>query len=121
MPMKMKVWPERTLQRSIYRQKPKFLAEYCKHAGRDGIENWHFYLIYNMFRSAGIIQGVYKRGLDGNASSKKLWSMLMLRERVRNEAGPWWNRARTAKALKLQQKKGHRTPLFKPQVFALMP
>jgi aminoglycoside phosphotransferase (APT) family kinase protein len=49
----------------------EFLAEYCKHAGRDGIENWHFYLIYNMFRSAGIIQGVYKRGLDGNASSEK--------------------------------------------------
>ena len=49
----------------------EFLAEYCKHAGRDGIDNWHFYLIYNMFRSAGIIQGVYKRGLDGNASSEK--------------------------------------------------
>ena len=49
----------------------EFLAEYCKHASRDGIENWHFYLIYNMFRSAGIIQGVYKRGLDGNASSEK--------------------------------------------------
>ena len=49
----------------------EFLAEYCKHAGRDGIDNWHFYLIYNIFRSAGIIQGVYKRGLDGNASSEK--------------------------------------------------
>lgn len=49
----------------------EFLAEYCKHAGRDGIENWPFYLVYNMFRSAGIIQGVYKRGLDGNASSEK--------------------------------------------------
>ena len=49
----------------------EFVAEYCKHAGREGIDNWHFYLIYNMFRSAGIIQGVYKRGLDGNASSAK--------------------------------------------------
>jgi aminoglycoside phosphotransferase (APT) family kinase protein len=49
----------------------EFVAEYCKHAGRSGIDNWHFYLIYNMFRSAGIIQGVYKRGLDGNASSAK--------------------------------------------------
>ncbi|MEC8348265.1 MAG: phosphotransferase [Pseudomonadota bacterium] len=49
----------------------EFVAEYCSHAGRDGIDNWHFYLIYNMFRSAGIIQGVYKRGLDGNASSAK--------------------------------------------------
>ncbi len=49
----------------------EFVAQYCKHAGRDKIENWHFYLIYNMFRSAAIIQGVYKRGLDGNASSAK--------------------------------------------------
>jgi aminoglycoside phosphotransferase (APT) family kinase protein len=49
----------------------EFVAEYCEHAGRDSIDNWHFYLIYNMFRSAGIIQGVYKRGLDGNASSAK--------------------------------------------------
>lgn len=49
----------------------EFVAAYCQHADRDKIENWHFYLIYNMFRSAGIIQGVYKRGLDGNASSQK--------------------------------------------------
>ncbi len=48
-----------------------FVAEYCKHAGRESIDNWLFYLVYNMFRSAAIIQGVYKRGLDGNASSAK--------------------------------------------------
>ena len=49
----------------------EFVAHYCQHAGLEGIENWTFYLAYNMFRSAGIIQGVYKRGLDGNASSAK--------------------------------------------------
>lgn len=49
----------------------EFIAEYCKYAGREKIDNWHFYVIYNMFRSAAIIQGVYKRGLDGNASSEK--------------------------------------------------
>jgi len=47
----------------------EFVAEYCRHAGLDRIDNWPFYVIYNMFRSAAIIQGVYKRGLDGNASS----------------------------------------------------
>jgi hypothetical protein len=26
---------------------------------------------HNLFRSAAIIQGVYKRGLDGNASSER--------------------------------------------------
>lgn len=49
----------------------EMVAEYCRHAGIDEIDNWPFYLIYNMFRSAAIIQGVYKRGLDGNASSEK--------------------------------------------------
>lgn len=47
----------------------EFTADYCRFAGRAGIENWDFYVIYNLFRSAAIIQGVYKRGLDGNASS----------------------------------------------------
>ena len=48
----------------------EFVAEYCRHAGRERVEHWLFYLIYNMFRSASIAQGVYKRGLDGNASSE---------------------------------------------------
>ena len=47
----------------------EFIADYNKFAGRAGIENWNFFVIYNLFRSAAIIQGVYKRGLDGNASS----------------------------------------------------
>ena len=49
----------------------EMLDTYCRYAGRDGIDNWVFYIAYNMFRSAAIIQGVYKRGLDGNASSAK--------------------------------------------------
>ncbi len=45
------------------------IDEYCRVAGRTGVENWGFYIAYNMFRSASIVQGVYKRGIDGNASS----------------------------------------------------
>ena len=45
------------------------LERYCKNTAREQINNWTFYLVYNLFRSAAIIQGVYKRGLDGNASS----------------------------------------------------
>jgi aminoglycoside phosphotransferase (APT) family kinase protein len=37
--------------------------------GRERIENWPFYLSFSVFRLASISQGVYKRGLDGNASS----------------------------------------------------
>lgn len=47
------------------------VASYCRYAGRDGIENFNFYLAFSMFRLASISQGVYKRGLDGNASSER--------------------------------------------------
>lgn len=46
------------------------IQTYCRYYGREKIADWLFYVIYNLFRSAGIIQGVYKRGLDGNASSE---------------------------------------------------
>ena len=46
-----------------------YVAAYCRHAGRGGIENWNFYLVLSLFRLAAIIQGVYYRGLQGNASS----------------------------------------------------
>ena len=46
-----------------------YVAAYCRHAGRGEIENWNFYLVLSLFRLAAIIQGVYYRGLQGNASS----------------------------------------------------
>ena len=49
----------------------RLLARYCALTGRPEIENWTFYLVYNLFRSAAIIQGVYKRGLDGIAASER--------------------------------------------------
>jgi aminoglycoside phosphotransferase (APT) family kinase protein len=46
-----------------------YVAAYCRHASRGEIENWNFYLVLSLFRLAAIIQGVYYRGLQGNASS----------------------------------------------------
>lgn len=48
-----------------------YIAAYCKRTGRDNIENWPFYVGFSLFRLASITQGVYKRGLDGNASSER--------------------------------------------------
>ncbi|WP_299075362.1 phosphotransferase family protein [uncultured Ruegeria sp.] len=48
-----------------------FVAQYCERRGIDRIENFGFYLAFNFFRMAGILQGVYKRALDGNASDPK--------------------------------------------------
>ncbi len=47
----------------------EFVEEYCRQTGREGITNWHFYMAFAFFRLASILQGVYKRGLMGTASS----------------------------------------------------
>jgi len=48
---------------------PQYIASYCARCGRGAIENWDFYLAYNLFRIAAILQGVAKRALEGTASS----------------------------------------------------
>jgi len=47
----------------------QYIASYCKRTGREGIEHWNFYLAYNLFRIAAILQGVMKRALEGTAAS----------------------------------------------------
>jgi aminoglycoside phosphotransferase (APT) family kinase protein len=46
-----------------------FVQKYCERRGLGGIDRFGFYLSFNFFRMAAIIQGVYKRALDGNASN----------------------------------------------------
>jgi aminoglycoside phosphotransferase (APT) family kinase protein len=46
-----------------------YIRRYCERTGRRGIEHWDFYLAYNLFRIAAILQGVYKRATEGIASS----------------------------------------------------
>ncbi len=48
----------------------EFVARYSQISGRDAESNWTFYVVFNLFRSAAIVQGVYKRGIDGIASSE---------------------------------------------------
>lgn len=45
------------------------IARYCAKTGRDGIDDWHVFLAFSLFRLAAILQGVYKRALDGNAAN----------------------------------------------------
>jgi len=47
-----------------------YLGSYCRRAGIESIPSWEFFLAFSIFRLASIVQGVYKRGLDGNASSQ---------------------------------------------------
>jgi aminoglycoside phosphotransferase (APT) family kinase protein len=48
-----------------------YLATYCKRLGREVLarEHWEYYIVFNMFRSVGILQGIAQRALQGNASS----------------------------------------------------
>jgi len=49
----------------------EYVAMYCRRTGRRGIPHWDFYLAYNMFRLAAILQGIMKRALDGTAASQQ--------------------------------------------------
>ena len=49
----------------------EYVDQYCQRRGIDRIDNWEFYLAFSFFRLAAICQGVAKRAVDGNASSKE--------------------------------------------------
>ncbi len=51
------------------------VARYSARTGRDGVPDLNFCLAYNMFRLASIVQGVYARSLQGNASSPEAKEM----------------------------------------------
>lgn len=50
----------------------EYIAKYCARTGKTiRKEDFSFYLAYNMFRMAGILQGIMKRYVDGTASSEQ--------------------------------------------------
>lgn len=46
-----------------------YVARYCALRGLPGIDNWTYYLAFSFFRLAAILQGIYRRYLDGNAAN----------------------------------------------------
>ena len=50
----------------------EYLERYCERVGRGPIEpdEWDFYIAYNMFRWAGIAQGIMGRVVEGTAASQ---------------------------------------------------
>ena len=46
-----------------------YVASYCRRTGRTSIPHWNYYLAFSLYRLAAIAQGVYRRGLQGNASN----------------------------------------------------
>ena len=46
-----------------------YIAAYERRTGRPAAGDWNFYLAYNLFRVAAIVQGIAKRAEDGTASN----------------------------------------------------
>lgn len=68
----------------------EYVALYCQATGRDGIHDLDFYLAYNMFRIAGILQGIMKRVMDGTAANA---AALAAGQRTRPMAELGWSYA----------------------------
>jgi len=51
--------------------KEEYLEMYCRRTGRSGIPNRDFYMAYNMFRLAAILQGIMGRVVEGTAANLK--------------------------------------------------
>ena len=71
----------------------EYMRRYCERTGRAGIEHWDFFLAYNLFRIAAILQGVYKRATEGIASSN---NALKSGENARVLAALGWQHAERA-------------------------
>ena len=48
----------------------EYVARYCELTGRSEIKDWDYYVAFNIFRLAAILQGIAKRVQDGTAASK---------------------------------------------------
>lgn len=49
----------------------EYVARYCERMGLNDIPNWPFYLAFNFFRFASILQGIMKRYQEGSASNEQ--------------------------------------------------
>src|SRR5258708_10453421 len=92
----------------------QYIASYCRRTGRGEIEHWDFYLAYNLFRIAAILQGVMKRALEGTAASAQA---LEAGPRGRPLPGLGWEYAR--KAVKNREHEGRIDFAYFRQVKAL--
>ena len=69
------------------------MAEYCRLTGRSEVPNVDWFFAYNLFRLAGICQGIVGRARDGTANSPQAAAM---EERVPQLATAAWHFAQRA-------------------------
>jgi aminoglycoside phosphotransferase (APT) family kinase protein len=74
----------------------EIVGRYCAATGRERLEQLHWYFAYNLFRTVGIVQGIKKRMIDGNASSSHAAATV---ERIPLLAKAAWSQALEAGAI----------------------
>jgi aminoglycoside phosphotransferase (APT) family kinase protein len=70
-----------------------YVAAYCRRTGRERIERLEFYVVFALFRSAAIIQGIAMRAKTGSASSENAAMIGSYAGRIADNA---WDLARSA-------------------------
>jgi len=63
-------WDESKLKELGIPSEREYMEMYCENSGKDLSNNWEFYMAFNMFKIAGILQGILGRVRDGTAASK---------------------------------------------------
>lgn len=67
-----------------------YVEAYARRLGVAGVDHWTFLIAFSFFRVAAIVQGVYKRALEGNASNperaRKMGAAVPLMARLAAEA-----------------------------------
>ncbi len=53
----------------------EYVRNYCAATSTQALEHWDFYLAYNLFRIAAILQGIAKRAVEGNAAASNAEEM----------------------------------------------
>ncbi len=59
-----------------------YVEAYARRMGLDAIPHWNFYMALQLFKSASLLQGVYKRGLEGKAPAAALDKQRHVRARA---------------------------------------
>jgi aminoglycoside phosphotransferase (APT) family kinase protein len=67
-----------------------YVQAYARRTGRGALPDWNYYLAFNMFRMAAILQGVLARALQGSAASD---DALQTGRRARPMAEAGWRQA----------------------------
>ena len=63
-------WDQTKLKELGIPSEKEYMEMYCENSGKDLSNNWEFYMAFNMFKIAGILQGILGRVRDGTAASK---------------------------------------------------